>query len=75
MGTRIYCDRPLPRVGIRFVTVDALYDPDTGYDTADYYRKFGFILADPHQSLPPQEPFRTMFLDIIPFVDALKNVS
>lgn len=25
-----------PKVGIRFVTVDALYDPDTDYDTADY---------------------------------------
>ena len=35
-----------PRLGVRFVTVDALYDPDSNYDTAPFYTRFGFTFAD-----------------------------
>ena len=61
-----------PKLGIRFVTVDALYDPDTEYDTAGYYRRFGFRLANTRDPEPREEPFRTMFLDIMPFVLAIQ---
>ena len=64
-----------PRLGLRFVTVDALFDPDSGYNTSDYYRRFGFRLANPHDTNPQDEPFNTMFLDIMPFVQAIRNVQ
>ena len=60
-----------PKLGIRFVTVDALYDPDAGYDTSEYYGKFGFLLANPHDS-SPADGFNTMFLDIVPIVDEIR---
>jgi GNAT superfamily N-acetyltransferase len=52
------------RLGIRFITVDALYDPDTGYDIARYYEKFGFKHVDPSETTPPSGNFRTMYFDI-----------
>lgn len=61
-----------PRLGVRFVTVDALYDPDAKYDTSDYYGKFGFLLANPKDS-SPSDGFNTMFLDIIPVVQAIRT--
>lgn len=63
-----------PRLGIRFVTVDALLDPDDGYDTSGYYGQFGFLLANPHDP-NPTDGFKTMFLDILPFVDAIRDES
>ncbi|NQV72560.1 GNAT family N-acetyltransferase [bacterium] len=63
-----------PRLGIRFVTVDALFDPDTDYDTSDYYRKFGFLLANPHDTIL-EDAFNTMFLDIMPFVEAIREAE
>ncbi len=65
----------VPLVGVRFVTVDALYDPDDdpAYDTAPYYERFGFRLVNPDADLPPEQPYRTMYLDIKPFVDALAD--
>ncbi|MHA4739947.1 GNAT family N-acetyltransferase [Dyadobacter sp. MSC1_007] len=52
------------RLGIRFITVDALYDPDTGYDIARYYERFGFKHVDPSETTPPSGNFRTMYFDI-----------
>ena len=60
------------KLGVRFVTVDALYDPDTDYDVSDYYRRWGFEYAYPDEPLPPPEGFRTLYLDLLPFIDALK---
>ncbi|RFC53049.1 MAG: hypothetical protein DVB22_000122 [Verrucomicrobia bacterium] len=60
-----------PRVGARFVTVDALFDPDNDYDVAGYYEKFGFVFADPSGVPREGEQFRTMFFDLKPLLDAL----
>jgi GNAT superfamily N-acetyltransferase len=62
-----------PTVGVRFMTVDALYDPDTTppYDASGFYEKFGFQFADPNESLPPLVPYRTMYLDLKPLIDLL----
>ena len=42
-----------PKVGLRFMTVDALYDSDTNppYKASGFYEKFGFQFADPNESL------------------------
>ena len=60
-------------VGVRFMTVDALYDPDTTppYDASGFYEKFGFQFVDPNESLPPSVPYRTMYLDLKPLIDLL----
>ncbi|MFB2835163.1 GNAT family N-acetyltransferase [Floridanema evergladense] len=62
-----------PTVGVRFMTVDALYDPDTipPYDASGFYEKFGFQFTDPNESLPPSVPYRTMYLDLKPLIDLL----
>ncbi len=60
------------RVGIRFVTVDALYDHDTGYDIAGYYARFGFRRVDPSEVAPPSSNFRTMYFDIKAVVEELQ---
>lgn len=62
------------RLGIRFVTVDALYDPDTGYDIAGYYERFGFKHVDPSEVVPPSGNFRTMYFDIKAIVDELESM-
>jgi len=63
-----------PKLGIRFVTVDALLDPESMYDTSNYYRRFGFLLANPHHS-NPMDGFNTMFLDLLPIVEATQAVE
>lgn len=62
-----------PHVGVRFITVDALYDSDTTppYDASGLYKKFGFQFVDAEESLPPSVPYRTMYLDLKPLLDAL----
>ena len=60
-----------PRLGVRFVTVDALYDPDTDYDTAGFYARFGFTFADGVGRRIPDQPFRAMYYDLKPILDAL----
>ena len=62
-----------PTVGVRFMTVDALYDPDTTppYDASGFYEKFGFQFVDPNESLPSSVPYRTMYLDLKPLIDLL----
>ncbi|WP_031526947.1 GNAT family N-acetyltransferase [Dyadobacter crusticola] len=60
------------RVGIRFITVDALYDPDTGYDISGYYERFGFKYVNPEEVIPPPCNFRTMYYDIKAVLDELE---
>lgn len=52
------------RVGVRFITVDALCDPDTGYDISGYYERFGFEYVDTSEHTPTCGNFKTMFFDI-----------
>lgn len=61
-----------PKIGVRFVTVDALYDPDDGYDVSEYYKRWGFEFAYPDEPLPPSDGFRTLYLDLLPFIEALR---
>lgn len=63
----------VPVVGVRFVTVDALYDQDAEpvYDASVFYTKLGFDFADLNESLPPEMPYRTMYLDLKPLIDLL----
>jgi GNAT superfamily N-acetyltransferase len=62
-------------LGVRFMTVDALYDPDTDppYDVSSFYAQFGFQFADPDTVLPPPVPYRTMYLDLKPLIDVLRG--
>ena len=50
-----------PRLGVRFVTVDALFDPDSDYDTAGFYTRFGFTFADGEGRRVPGQPFRELY--------------
>ncbi len=61
-----------PRVGLRFVTVDALFDPDNGYDSSPFYLKRGFVFASPDEPCPPSDGFRTMYFDLKPLIDVLE---
>lgn len=62
-----------PIIGVRFITVDALYDFDVvpAYDASGFYEKLGFEFADPTESLPPVKPYRTMYLDLKPLIEVL----
>ncbi len=62
-------------LGVRFMTVDALYDPDINppYDVSSFYAQFGFQFADPDTVLPPPVPYRTMYLDLKPLIDLLSG--
>lgn len=58
-------------VGIRFMTVDALYDPDEEppYDASGFYQKFGFQFVNPDETVPRVVPYRTMYFDLKPLID------
>jgi GNAT superfamily N-acetyltransferase len=60
-----------PRVGARFMTVDALYDPDSQYDTAGFYARFGFTFIDAEGRRVEGQPFRPMYFDLKPILDEL----
>ena len=64
-----------PRLGARFVTVDALYDPDSDYDTAGFYARFGFTFSDGKGRRVEGQPFRAMYFDLKPILDALAEKS
>jgi hypothetical protein len=36
-----------------------------------FYTKLGFDFADPHESLPPEMPYRTMYFDLKPVLELL----
>jgi len=58
-------------VGIRFITVDALYDSDKDppYDASGFYERLGFQFTNPDETLPPTRPYRTMYFDLKPLID------
>ncbi len=60
-----------PAIGVRFLTVDALYDEDMTppYDASGFYQKFGFRFVNAEEILPPSTPYRTMYLDLKPLID------
>jgi GNAT superfamily N-acetyltransferase len=62
-----------PILGVRFITVDSLYDFDVApvYDASGFYEKLGFEFAEPTESLPPINPYRTMYLDLKPLIEVL----
>ncbi len=67
----LYTVRELcPRLGARFLTVDAVHDPDDGYDLADYYARFGFQHASADTQPKSGEHFSTMFFDLKPLIEA-----
>jgi hypothetical protein len=60
---------------VRFLTVDALYDADTGYDSSGYYHeKFGFEFTRPLARAPGDRSYREMFLDLRPLIDMMHGV-
>ncbi len=56
-------------MGLRFVMVDALFDPDNGYASSPFYARRGFIFASPDESSPPIDGFRTMYFELKPLFD------
>jgi len=41
------------------------------YDVSGFYEKLGFEFANPTESLPPVNPYRTMYLDLKPLIETL----
>ena len=67
-----------PRVGVRFVTVDAYYyESNAGegpYDSSHFYHnKFGFRYVNIQETLPPRDGYRSMYLDLLPLVEGLEG--
>jgi GNAT superfamily N-acetyltransferase len=64
-----------PAIGVRFLTVDALYDEDMTppYDASGFYQKFGFRFVNAEEVLPPSTPYRTMYLDLKPLIDLFND--
>jgi GNAT superfamily N-acetyltransferase len=64
-----------PAIGVRFLTVDALYDEDMTppYDASGFYEKFGFLFVNPEEAFPPSVPYRTMYLDLKPLIDLFND--
>jgi hypothetical protein len=58
-------------VGFRFITVDALYDPeeDPSYDASGFYEKLGFRFVHPTEIVPKARPYQTMYFDLKPIID------
>lgn len=66
------------KVGIRFLTVDALYDadiPGPPYDASGFYARNGFRFTDPDEPLPPKDGFRTMYFDLMPLIRQIKAIE
>ncbi|MBU3679609.1 MAG: GNAT family N-acetyltransferase [Candidatus Kapabacteria bacterium] len=56
-----------PKLGVRFMTVDALVDPETSYDATGLYERLGFTHVDMSDESPPTDGFRTMYIDLRAF--------
>jgi GNAT superfamily N-acetyltransferase len=65
-----------PAIGVRFLTVDALYDEDMTppYDASGFYQKFGFRFVNAEEVLPPSTPYLTMYLDLKPLIDLFDEI-
>jgi GNAT superfamily N-acetyltransferase len=63
------------RLGIRFLTVDALHDVDSTYDASGFYLKHGFRYANPEDEVPPTDGYRTMYFDLLPLIDAINEAK
>ena len=63
----------VPIIGVRFITVDALYDADVepAYDASGFYTKLGFEFAVPNDPSPPMNPYRTMYFDLKELIAAI----
>ena len=59
-----------PTIGVRFMTVDAFYDKDNGYDISGFYQKLGFMFVNPDEQLPPPHSYRTMYFDLKPLIES-----
>jgi hypothetical protein len=64
-----------PRIGVRFVTVDALYDEDCDphYDISTFYLKRGFNYVNEDEPLPPKDGFRSMYFDLKDLIAAFQE--
>lgn len=58
------------QIGVRFMTVDAFFDIDNNYDASGFYEKLGFLFVNPDEQLPPPDGYRSMYLDLKPFIEA-----
>ncbi|SDG66105.1 hypothetical protein SAMN04487996_12189 [Dyadobacter soli] len=68
----------VPKLGVRFITVDALYDaesPEKLYDASGFYEKLGFRFANADETLPPADGFRSMYFDLMPLIQQVKTLS
>jgi GNAT superfamily N-acetyltransferase len=60
-------------VGVRFITVDALCDKDNNYDASGFYQQLGFEFTHPELEQPLYRPWKSMYLDLMPFIEALQK--
>jgi len=65
------------KIGARFLTVDALYDIDVDphYDMSTYYAALGFEFSNEEEELPPNDGFRSMYLDLMPLIVELRELG
>lgn len=67
----------VPKLGIRFMTVDALYDvelPGKPYDASGFYERLGFRFTNADETLPPPDGFRTMYFDLMPLIQQINKI-
>ena len=66
----------VPRLGVRFLTVDAYYEFDPQgklYDTGPYYaEQFDFRFVDPTEKPCAGGEYRSMYLDLLPAIQSKK---
>jgi GNAT superfamily N-acetyltransferase len=60
-----------PMMGVRFLTIDALFDPDNEYDTSGFYEKLGFQFADRDEILGHDNFYRSMYIDLYDLIEQL----
>ncbi|MFI5200958.1 MAG: hypothetical protein ACHQNE_01045 [Candidatus Kapaibacterium sp.] len=70
----------VPRLGVRFITVDAYYEFDAygklAYDSGPWYAdKFDFRYVDPNESPHPDGEYRSMYLDLLPLEEGYESPS
>ena len=70
----------VPRLGVRFLTVDAYYEFDKkgalAYDTGPYYaNEFDFRYVDSTEKPQRGSEYRSMYLDLLPLIEGVEQAS
>ncbi len=69
----------VPRLGVRFITVDAYYEFNAKgklvHDSGPWYAaKFDFRYVDPNETPHVNGDYRSMYLDLLPLEEVMKKI-